>query len=292
MIAGHKHIIEQLKKLADDNLLSHGYIFIGPNRVGKKTLALGLANYLENKIFDLPQKILVDLLEIDALKISNGESSETSTLDEIRTIKNFLYKKSIKSNYRTVIINNASNLNKFAQNALLKISEEPTENSLIILICEDKESIFQTLYSRFQKIYFSRLKDEELENFLLNFSKNKTKIKELIQISNGLPGLALAILKDENFKKIFEDAKMFLKSKGEAKINFIKNLFSDELKVLPEEFLEILIFLVYNSNKNNLNKNDAKILKKMIEMRRDFNFYNLNPKIHFWSLCKILDKND
>ncbi len=120
MIIGHKNIIDQLKQLADDKFLSHSYIFWGLPKVGKKTIAKALANYLENQIFDYPEKILLDSFEIDVLN-----NNEESALEQIRMIKDFLYKTPIKSFYRTVIVDNASSLNKYAQNACLKLQKNP-----------------------------------------------------------------------------------------------------------------------------------------------------------------------
>ena len=46
-LVGHANIIRDLKKLADSGALSHGYIFSGPARVGKKLFARCFANFLE-----------------------------------------------------------------------------------------------------------------------------------------------------------------------------------------------------------------------------------------------------
>ncbi len=170
---------------------------------------------------------------------------------------------------------------------MLKITEEPLESSLIILICEDKETLLPTLNSRFQKIYFGRLKDNEIEILLSKFIKNQNEIKKIISIVNGIPGLALDFLNNEKFKKYLEDAKIFLKLKGQEKINFVKKFFDSENEIDIDKFLEILMFLIYNLEKKS-DKRNILIWRKLFEMRRDFKFYNLNPKIHFLSLANIL----
>ena len=47
MLVGHGKIIKDLKELVAKNKLSHGYIFHGPPMVGKRTVALALARFLE-----------------------------------------------------------------------------------------------------------------------------------------------------------------------------------------------------------------------------------------------------
>ena len=70
-------------------------------------------------------------------------------------LKYFLWQKPNRSLKRLAIINEAENLTSEAQNAALKIVEEPPESSLIIFIAKTSEDLFSTLTSRLQKIYFS-----------------------------------------------------------------------------------------------------------------------------------------
>jgi DNA polymerase-3 subunit delta' len=284
MIIGHKEIIEQLKNLADNKFLAHSYLFWGEEYLGKKTVAKALANYLENKIFDVPQKILSDFLEINLQK--NQNEDETSALEEIRTIRFFLSQKPNNSSYRTVIIDNAQKLNRYAQNALLKISEEPQKDSLIILITRDPDLLLQTLSSRFQKIYFGRVKDEEIKEWLIkNFQINENKVNKIAQMSFGHPGIAWSILNDLNWKKQIKNAKMFLELKGKEKLNFIKELIEDE-NFNMDSFLEALMLVLGKISSKNI-----KLWKRILRLRIDFQFYNLNPKLQLVALNDFL-KND
>jgi len=284
MIIGHKEIIEQLKNLADNKFLAHSYLFWGEEYLGKKTVAKALANYLENKIFDVPQKILSDFLEINPQK--NQNEDETSALEEIRTIRFFLSQKPNNSSYRTVIIDNAQKLNRYAQNALLKISEEPQKDSLIILITRDPDLLLQTLSSRFQKIYFGRVKDEEIKEWLIkNFQINENKANKIAQMSFGHPGIAWSILNDLNWKKQIKNAKMFLELKGKEKLNFIKELIEDE-NFNMDSFLEALMLVLGKISSKNI-----KLWKRILRLRIDFQFYNLNPKLQLVALNDFL-KND
>ena len=289
MIIGHREIIDQLKNLADSQSLFHGYIFFGQSRVGKKTVALSLANYLENKFFDKPQKILSDFFEINSNKINETNNEKQSALEEIKAIKNFLWQSPNISPYRVVLIDNAENLNQYAQNALLKISEEPQKHSLIILICRDPELLLPTLSSRFQKIYFGLVKDKEIEKWLISeFKIKKEEAEKIVKNSFGLPGISYALLKDEIFQKNINNAKMFLKLKGKERINFIKKLI-DEAKEKGDfdidNYLEALMFVLKEVNKNNM-----ELWKKILKLRMDFSFYNLNSKLQLVALSQFLEK--
>lgn len=288
MIIGHNKNIKYLKHLADNHLLFHSYIFFGKQWIGKKTIALSLANYLETKEFDVPQKVLSDLLIIDANKIANEESSET-ILDEVRKIKNFLYQKPNASYYRTVIIDNSESLTIYSQNALLKISEEPQPNSLIILICSDPETLLPTINSRFQKIYFENLSKEDIKKWLINqFKLSTKKAEEITNLSNGFPGMAYLILNDENIKNYFKNANLFLNLSYKEKVDFIKKIFqneNDNEKFNINLFLDILMFVL--KSKNDL-KNNFQLWKRILKIKQDMSYYNLNSKLQLVALADFM----
>lgn len=287
MIVGHKKNIQQLINLSKSKNLAHSYLFYGPVHTGKKLIGVCLANYLENKNFSEPQRPLSDFLEIDANQIKLKD--ETSIIDEIRSIKNFLYQKPNLSFYRMVLIDNAERLSIQSQNALLKISEEPADFSLIILICRDLEFLLPTINSRFQKIYFGVVSKIEIKEWLQNeFKLKEETAQKLSEFCGGLPGIAKLYLKDEIFKKYFNGARRFLKISGPTRIDFIKKLIeeydSSLQKFNADFFLEILMLLLFQSK----NKN-TELIKKILKMRMDFDFYNLNSKLQFVGLAHFLN---
>ena len=129
MFIGHDSQIADLKKLADTKTLGHGYIFFGPDRVGKKTIALSLASYFETGEFLYRTgNILGDCLVI------LPDERKTIGIDEVRKVRGFLGQRPNRSPYRTVIIDNGECLTGESQNALLKISEDPPPSGLFIMI--------------------------------------------------------------------------------------------------------------------------------------------------------------
>ena len=84
---GHKDKINLFKKLADEDKLSHAYLFFGEPQVGKFLFALSLANYLEKNIFELKESDKRPFEE--ALIIESGENGLIG-IDEIKKISNFV----------------------------------------------------------------------------------------------------------------------------------------------------------------------------------------------------------
>lgn len=143
--------VQELKKdfqrLADAGRLAHGYIFFGATEQAQVTFAFNLAGYLESKDWNNSGAVLLDTRLIDT-RLESG-------IDVARSISGFLWQKPVAAPKRTLIIGTADALTPYAQNAILKITEEPPEHALIILCLKDPSSLINPLASRFQKFYFS-----------------------------------------------------------------------------------------------------------------------------------------
>ena len=154
--------------------MSHAYLFFGGNegdRNPKFDFAWSLANFLENGKFEKPIGPLAELL------IINKSEEGAIGIDAMRSLKHFLYQKPIFSRCRTVIIRDAEEMTQEAQNAVLKIVEEPPVQSLIIFIARNENNLFPTLFSRLQKIYFPPVKSRDAKNDWRKFSIEDLALK-------------------------------------------------------------------------------------------------------------------
>lgn len=85
-----------------------------------------------------------------------------------------ILEKPIVSSKKVYVINDADLMTKEAQNCLLKTLEEPPEFVIIILVLANESKILNTVKSRCMRIFFSKLKDEELKNMHIeNIMKQK-----------------------------------------------------------------------------------------------------------------------
>jgi len=96
----------------------------------------------------LSKKLAIDLSPSspDITIISPKKSS--ISIDQIRDMKKYIFQKPFSNSYKLVIIENAQMLTIPAQNAFLKILEEPPKHALIILEATNKESLLATIRSR------------------------------------------------------------------------------------------------------------------------------------------------
>lgn len=194
MLFGLEKLSEKFKRLADENKLSHAYLFFGEPQTGKFSFALALANYLETGSFEPTNRLLIDAL---ILKPSENEDDEDVWgIDRAREAKNFLWQKPLASKRRVVIFDQADTLTDEAQNALLKIMEEPPASALIIMIGLDASALRPTLASRISKIHFPRLSTGDLTEYLVKAAGLTEKnAVEAARKSFGRPGRAIELAK-------------------------------------------------------------------------------------------------
>lgn len=152
-MASTLEIEKDFKKLLKNEALSHAYAFYGPHLPSQFELAKSLANFLEKGEWALPESILLDAKFIDG-------STQNLGVDEAREFAAFLYRQPVASLRRTLVINSAAEFTTQAQNAILKIVEEPPSHGLIILTVRDVNSLIVPLKSRLQSLYVAPEKGE------------------------------------------------------------------------------------------------------------------------------------
>jgi len=181
--------LEFFTNLANENSLSHAYLFFGDEGVGKFTFALLFAQFLENGEFGG-----VERHPIDTMVVHPDEKGIVS-VDAVRDVKSFLSKTPLHSSKRIVIVKRSEVMTKEAQSAFLKIVEEPPRTSLIIFVSNSLEVFFPPLASRLLKIYFPRASKESLAKVLSDVYGIDIKKAQLVaQKSYGRIGMAIKIL--------------------------------------------------------------------------------------------------
>jgi len=275
MILGHEKTVLDLKRLADKGGLSHGYVFFGPRGVGKKLVALSLAGYLESGVFE-ERKMLYDCLLIVP------DEKRTIGIDAARSLKGFLWQKPNVGSRRVAVIDQAELMTEEAQNALLRITEEPPPSALLILVTQDIESLKYTLASRFQKIYFSIIPREEIAVWLINdLSLAKGNAENIAKRSFGKPGLAYALVKDKEFGKLLKLAESVMLAGAATRRDLIKKVMADD-KFNLEVFLDAVIILAAEWKSDSETK--MKFWHKMLNLRGKAQYLNLNPRLQLESL--------
>ena len=139
----YERINEYLNTCVEKNILSHGYIFYGPDEINKKNIAAGFVK----KILNTNSIHHPDLIVV-------ASDNEEPSINVIRQLQKFLILSPYSSNYKVVIIEAFETLSAYSQATLLHIFEEAPSHAIIILYAKTIDSIPKTIASRGVKLPF------------------------------------------------------------------------------------------------------------------------------------------
>ena len=217
------------------------------------------------------------------------ESANTILINSIREIKKTINLSLSKNTFKVYLILQAEKLcqpNTESANALLKILEEPPDNTLFILITTDISMLIDTLISRCSLIFFPKIHSKEISNYLINKKIKNSEIIAKISAGNIKNAITLSNCYEDrigllkNFinlimnskKNDFDTVTSFLKNKEES-IEFLK---------LTSLFIKDLLIFQRNNKNDNLN---------FIDLKSYLNEINLANTKANWSDCIILINN-
>ncbi len=154
--------------------------------------------------------------------------------------------KSFESNYKILIMWMPEYLRKEG-NKLLKLIEEPPENTLFIFVAEDEDAILPTILSRTQLIKIPPLSNEEVKKALINtYNTDPEKASQIAGIAEGNFREALQLLQnpEEDLQaQVREWLNIILKNNVSSQIKWV-----DEISRIGREkqktFLKYFIHLL------------------------------------------------
>ena len=273
LIGFEKEYSDLLKRYKSNNL-PNSILIHGLSGIGKRTFLNKLVKNILNIEFkdnnvdhhlnlfknNTHPNIKIIEKEIDS---KTGKIKSNITIDQIRRLKTFLNSTSIIQNSsKIVIVDSADYLNISSANSMLKILEEPKENTYIFLISNQISLLLPTIRSRCLKIKFNT---HNLTNFT-NIIKNNIdeisneEINFYFELTYGSPGTTI-LYYNNDFLDIFQLSIKCLLSNDldDDKIN-LSNILS---KLTNDEFnnyLSMLKFILIVANKLKVNRDDKSLV--------------------------------
>jgi len=297
-IIGHQKILEFLNKSLKTNKISHAYLFVGPEHLGKKKVAIEFAKALQcekdsengfqkrpkipsedfgtRQASSLPSPSFVNetgagtmparrlerfeshisssftncnqcrscqeidknqhpdvlLIEPEIIEKKGAKKEQEISIGKIREIQHQLSLFPYRGPYKIVIIDSAHKMTKEAANALLKTLEEPTKNTVLILISSAPQFLLPTVISRCLLIKFLPVPKTVIRNQLLAISSQPPDLLDkIIRLAGGRPGLVIDYLTNPDLVKkqnqILEDLFSLLKKDLNFRFQYAENLSKD-----------------------------------------------------------------
>lgn len=151
---GNEKIKQQLSFLEASGRLPHAFVIEGEQGMGKRTLAREIALNLFCRGEDKPcrqcsqcSKVLKNI-HPDIYEYSATGGARSFHVDVVRDVKDNVYVSPNEANYKIYILGNCQCMNESAQNALLKVLEEPPEYAVFFLTVDNKSALLETVLSR------------------------------------------------------------------------------------------------------------------------------------------------
>lgn len=124
---------------------------------------------------------------------------------EAELISKKLALKAFEGGYKVLIIWMAENMNSECANKILKLVEEPTENTLLLLLAEREEQIITTIRSRCQKLAFPMLSEADISEALTTKMKIGSPLAtQTARRARGDFNKALQLLEETGADEVFE----------------------------------------------------------------------------------------
>lgn len=202
-ILGQRRARIILENAIKQEKIPHFFLFVGPNGVGKVSMAKEFAMTLNCTSTDKPCRSCNICLSIinnknpDFMLINN----ETIGISQARELKEIAFLSPISGRYRVFVIENAENLTLPSANSLLKVLEEPPSSTIFIFTVRDLGNILKTIVSRALIVPFSPVRREIIFSILVERGCLEDAALEISYLSEGNVEKAIEIFEAGNLER-------------------------------------------------------------------------------------------
>lgn len=209
-LAGNGPVKRQLAAEIDAGRFPHALLIEGAPGSGRRTLARIVARAALCRCDDAAQRpcgtctacqkeVPPDLTEV-------GGDGTAIPVDAIRRLREDAYLKPNESDYRVFLLADAQLMRHEAQNALLKILEEPPAHVIFILTCDSRTALLPTIQSRCVCLTLAPVAWEEAQPLLsARLPQSSTEeLRRAYDLFGGHIGQVIDGVQDGTFRQVLE----------------------------------------------------------------------------------------
>jgi DNA polymerase-3 subunit delta' len=224
-LIGHDEALRQVAEAFKGGRMHHAWLIAGIEGIGKATLAWHIAHHVlsngQNPLGNInakpPAAKLInagahpDMLVVQRATNDKGDLRDSIVVEDALKIASFLHKTATHDGWRVAIVDEAHALNRFGQNAILKILEEPPARALIVMTATSPGALLPTIRSRCRLLPLEPLDDKAMKAILARFAPDVTgdDLERLIALAGGSAGFALKIIRTETLP-LYEELQQVL----------------------------------------------------------------------------------
>ncbi len=207
-IFGHDWALNLLRNHVSEEKLKHAYLFVGPEGVGRRSLALRFAQALncsQPSVKGAVCNACRDCLQIwsethpDLSLLVPGEGHKDVLIDQVRALQHTLALAPYASPYRIALLPDFQRTTIQAANALLKTLEEPPDRVVMLLTANTLTGLLPTIVSRCEVIRLRPASIQAVQNFLQSEKGLPAETARLMaHLSSGRVGAAIRFSEDQD----------------------------------------------------------------------------------------------
>jgi len=225
VLSGHREAEAALLNAYRSGRIAHAWLLGGAQGIGKATLAYRMARFVLAHRDPLSEEVRRaatlevhadspiarqiaagahgGLLTLERSLNDKGVMRSVITVDETRETISFFGSTAAVEGWRVCIVDTVDELNPNAANALLKILEEPPQQSLFLLVSHAPARVLPTILSRCRKLLLRRLSQADVVSAAARaagVSADDPALIEAAAASEGSVARALTLLGGDNLK--------------------------------------------------------------------------------------------
>ncbi len=193
-----------------------GLLVVGPSGIGKQTIAVAWASGIVGQATDI--------------RVVEPDDKGTITIETVREL--YRAARGKQQGRQVIIIANADAMSLEAENAFLKLLEEPRPGLTFILTAERQEALLPTIRSRVQHITLQPLSDSAVRQFIMAKKPaiSQTDLAQLVFLAQGRPGVVTQLLASDRLpeqRQQMQQIKHLLSAKPYERFLLINKLAAD-----------------------------------------------------------------
>ncbi len=207
-LVGNEAVKRQLSALVDAGHFPHALLLEGEEGSGRRTLAMQLARAATCKgEAERPCGVCAACVKSEHPDITVlGGEGQALTVDTIRQLRQEAYILPNEAPHRVFILAGAQTMTPQAQNALLKILEEPPTHVLFILTCDNRAQLLETIRSRCVALTMQAVEWEAAAPLLRRRlpEQAEEELQRAHSLFGGMIGRVIAGVQEGTFRRVLE----------------------------------------------------------------------------------------
>ena len=274
-LIGHKNTLKTFMDAWDDrenHPIHPVWMLCGPRGIGKATLAYKIAKQVYGNVGDF---FIIDLAHnLD----DRGNLKPDAKMISVNTVRNMIDRmqmSSMSGQWRVILIDAVDELTVAAENAILKLLEEPPQQTLFLLVTHQLSNVLPTVRSRARVEKMHPLTTSELRELCVKFMPDTEISSEILKLSNGSFG-KIANLKATGGDIVYEELLNVLQNKHSNASDMMD--VAEKIAISPALYGIVLDAIAY--------LNLADIYPSANQAISDINRLNLKPDITIFKIKK------